>query len=318
MNPLTFQDRILGGLWGSVVGDALGVPVEFRRRAELKHNPVTGLRGHGSHDQPKGTWSDDSSMMLCAVDSLSRYEFDTADMGQRFVQWSEGALWTPWGRVFDIGGATSSALLRLERGVPAEQAGGMDEYSNGNGSLMRILPIALRFACEPADRLLDFAARASAITHRHPRSQIACGIYCLVVAGLMRGEGAQEAHQHAAQTVAPLFASPALQSEQHYFDLALAPDLAAHPESHIGSGGHVVDTLTASLWSLLTSKDYKETVLKAVNLGSDTDTTGVAAGGLAGVHYGLPSIPEDWRSSLARAADLQSLFAKFAVLCPAT
>ena len=106
MSELIFKDRVLGGLWDAVVGDALGVPVEFRRRAEVQQNPVTGLRGHGTYDQPEGTWSDDSSLMLCTVDSLQRHEFDTADMGQRFVAWSQGRLRTPWGSVFDIGGAT--------------------------------------------------------------------------------------------------------------------------------------------------------------------------------------------------------------------
>jgi ADP-ribosylglycohydrolase len=315
MTELTFKDRVLGGLWGAVVGDALGVPVEFRSRAEVQRNPVTDLRGQGTYHQPKGTWSDDSSLMLCTVDSLVRHEFDTADMGQRFVQWSQGKLWTPWGRVFDIGGATSQALGRIQQGVPAEEAGGTDENSNGNGSLMRILPIALRFGHEPAERLLEFAYRASAITHRHPRSEMACGFYSLVAAGLLRGQSAKAAYQSAAQTVGPLFKAKPLAGESHYFAAALAPNLATLPEKEIASGGHVVDTLTASIWCLLTSKDYEETVLKAVNLGEDTDTTGIAAGGLAGICYGLPSVPEQWRSAMARAEDLETLFEQFADLC---
>jgi ADP-ribosylglycohydrolase len=313
MTELTFKDRVLGGLWGAVVGDALGVPVEFRRRAEVQRNPVTGLRGHGTHKQPKGTWSDDSSLMLCTADSLARREFDTADMGQRFVQWSQGRLWTPWGRVFDIGGATSAALGRIQQGVPAEQAGGIDENSNGNGSLMRILPVALRFGREPAERLLEYACRVSAITHRHPRSQMACGFYCLIAAGLLHGRSLEAARQ----TVGPLFNAEPWAGERRHFAAALAPDLATWPEKEIASGGHVVDTLTASLWCLLTSKGYEETSLKAVNLGGDTDTTGIAAGGLAGVCYGLPSVPEQWRRAMARAEDLEILFEQFAGLCAA-
>jgi len=315
MTKLRFRDRILGGLWGAVVGDALGVPVEFRSRAELQNEPVIDLREHGTYNQPKGTWSDDSSLMLCTVDSLLRHEFDTTDMGQRFVQWLQGELWTPWGSVFDMGGATLRALTRVQRGVPAEQAGGTDENSNGNGSLMRMLPIALRFGHEPADRLLHFAYRASAITHQHPRSQIACGFYCLVAAGLLRGQSARTAHRSAIQTVGPLFESQPLAGEKRHFAGALAPNLATRPERDIASGGHVVDTLTASLWCLLTSKDYTETVLKAVNLGGDTDTTGITAGGLAGVHYGLTSMPEQWRAAMARSQDLESLFEKFTGRC---
>ena len=228
MSELTLKDRVLGGLWGAVVGDALGVPVEFGSRADVQRNPVTDLRGHGTHNQPKGTWSDDSSLLLCTVDSLVRHEFDTKDMAERFVQWYQGKLWTPWGRVFDIGGATSRALSRVQQGVAAEQAGGTDESSNGNGSLMRILPIALCFWGEPAERLLELASRASAITHRHPRSQIACGFYCLVAAALLRGHSIEAAHQSAIQTVSPLFRSKPLSGEKRYFDAALASDLATH------------------------------------------------------------------------------------------
>jgi ADP-ribosylglycohydrolase len=317
MSGPNVKDRILGGLWGAVVGDALGVPVEFLDRADVQRNPVTDLRGHGTHNQPKGTWSDDSSLMLCTVDRLVRHKFDTSDMGERFAQWAEGSLWTPWGKVFDIGGATSRALKRIRQGVPAEQSGGTDENSNGNGSLMRILPIALRFRGEAPERLLELAFRASAITHRHPRSQIACGFYCLVAAGLLQGQSARAAHQSAIQTLSPMFRSKPWADERPYFDTALAPGLATFPEQRIGSGGHVVDTLTASLWCLLTSKDYRESVFKSVNLGGDTDTTGVAAGGLAGVCYGLQSVPERWRGLMARTKDLEILFEQFAALCVA-
>lgn len=315
MSELSFRDRVLGGLWGAVVGNALGVPVEFQSRAEMRQNPVTDLRGHGTYDQPKGTWSDDSSLMLCTLDSLLRCGFDLGDMGRRFVEWSQGKLWTPWGRVFDIGGVTSRALARIEQGTPPEQAGFTDEHSNGNGSLMRILPIALWFRREPAARLLEFACRASAITHGHPRSRMACGFYCLVAAGLLRGQSAEVAHKSAVETISPLFKTQPWAVERRHFAGALSPNLATLTERDIASGGHVVETLTASLWCLLTSKDYSETVLKAVNLGEDTDTTGTVAGGLAGIRYGLAAVPAKWRSAMARTKDLEILFEQFAVAC---
>jgi ADP-ribosyl-[dinitrogen reductase] hydrolase len=250
--------------------------------------------------------------MLCTVDSLLRAEFDTEDMARRFVAWSQGQLWTPWGSVFDIGGATRRALARIEQGVPAEQAGGTDEASNGNGSLMRILPIALRFWTAPAERLLELAFRASSITHRHQRSQLACGFYCLVAAGLLRGQTAPAAHQSAVQIIAPRLKTSPLVDEKGHFLAALSLDLAGFAEADIASGGHVVDTLTASLWCLLTCTDFPQTVLKAVNLGGDTDTTGIVAGGLAGVRYGLGQVPEAWRRALARSAELEVLFQRFA------
>ena len=313
MTKPTFKDRVLGGLWGAVVGDALGVPVEFRSRAEIQRNPVTDLGEHGTHNQPKGTWSDDSSLMLCTVDSLLAHPFDAQDMGQRFVRWGRCELWTPWGSVFDIGDSTRRALGRIEQGVPVEQAGGTDEKSNGNGSLMRILPVALRFASEPPERLVDFAHRASAITHRHPQSQMACGFYCLVAASLLKGDAPATAHASAVQMAGIFYRKPPFATELPHFEKVFSLKLASLAEREVPSSGYVVDTLTAALWCLLTSEDYRKTVLKAVNLGEDTDTTGIAAGGLAGVCYGLASVPEQWRGATARAGDLTTVFEHFAI-----
>ena len=175
------RERILGGLWGSLVGDALGVPVEFKDRATVQADPVKDMRGFGSHRQPPGTWSDDSSLLLCSVDSLVRHEFDAEDMGKRLLSWYREELWTPHGKVFDVGVATSRALALIARGMRAEVAGGDDQFSNGNGSLMRIIPVSLRFVEHPTKELLDRVHRASAITHRHPRSQMACGFFTLIV-----------------------------------------------------------------------------------------------------------------------------------------
>lgn len=314
MKP-TIKDRVLGGLWGAVIGDALGVPVEFRSRALVQSNPVTDLREFGTYNQPKGTWSDDSSLMLCTVDSLVRHQFDTSDMGDRFVQWMEGKLWTPWGKVFDIGGATSTALCRIRQGEPAEQAGGVHETSNGNGSLMRILPIALRFANESPARLLECSHRSSAITHRHPRSQLACGFYCLLVAQLLKGDAPAAAHAATVRAATEFYHQPPFTSELPQFEKVFSLKLATFPELEISSSGYVVDTLTAAVWCLLTSQDYRETVLKAVNLGGDTDTTAIVAGGLAGVHRGMADVPDNWRNAMARAGDLATLIEHFVAVC---
>jgi ADP-ribosyl-[dinitrogen reductase] hydrolase len=307
------RERVLGGLWGSLVGDALGVPVEFKDRATVQADPVTGLRGFGTHHQPPGTWSDDSSLLLCSTDSLLRHEFDTQDMGNRFLRWYREELWTPHGRVFDIGVTTSEALGRIAAGVRAEAAGAESQFSNGNGSLMRIIPVALRFAHLPLKQLLDRAHRASSITHRHPRSQISCGLYSVVVQQLCAGRDIGEAIEGALEAFRSFYDSdPYWAAERDYFRLLLAGDLGKRPESEIDSSGYVVHTLTASLWCLLTARSYEECVLKAVNLGGDTDTTGCVAGGLAGVHYGRREIPEPWRRAMARHDEVNSLFDRFA------
>ena len=179
---------------------------------------------------------------------------------------------------------------------------------------MRILPIALHFASEPPERLVDFAHRASAITHRHPRSQMACGFYCLMAASLLKGDAPAAAHASAVKFAGAFYRKPPFATELPHFEKVFSVKLASVAEREVPSSGYVVDTLTAAVWCLLTSEDYRKTVLKAVNLGEDTDTTGIAAGGLAGIYYGLASVPEQWRSAMARAEDLEILYEQFAGL----
>jgi ADP-ribosylglycohydrolase len=299
-----------------MVGDALGVPVEFRTREEVHTNPVTDMRGHGTHNQPAGTWSDDSSLLLCTTDSLSRHEFDTEDMGKRFVAWYQEKLWTPWGRVFDVGMTTARALGLIANGIRAEVAGGDGESSNGNGSLMRILPVVLRFSDFPTKQLIDRVHRASAITHRHPRSQSACGLHSLVVRELLNGALPSEALKAGLNAFRAIYGpDPNWAVELDHFQLMLSGDLAKRHESDIHSSGYVLHTLAASLWCLVTTVGFEECVLKAVNLGGDTDTTGCVAGGLAGVAYGVQQNPERWRCALARARDIEKLFTIFAGVC---
>ena len=310
---LSRRERILGGLWGSLVGDALGVPVEFKDRAAVQADPVKEMRGYGTHHQPPGTWSDDGALILCTVDSLTNSEFDTHDMGRRFVRWMNEGLWTATSEVFDIGMATTNALMRIANGTPAEEAGGRDEYSNGNGSLMRIIPVVLRFAAEPTETFSRRIGRVSAITHGHERSRMACFLYGLVVRQLLLGCKPQPALSAPRADFTNLHGQS---SEFSHFRRILEDDLASVPEEGIVSTGYVVHTLHASLWCLLTTTSYEACVLKAVNLGGDTDTTSCVAGGLAGVHYGLNAIPDKWRRAMACHDDVESLFTRFVEIIP--
>jgi ADP-ribosyl-[dinitrogen reductase] hydrolase len=306
------KDRILGGLWGSLVGDVLGVPVEFIDRATVQLNPVNSMRAFGTHNQPRGTWSDDGAMILCTVDSLLNHEFGLADMGDRFVRWMNDGLWTANGDVFDVGATTSDALRRIVKGIPADQAGGRSEDNNGNGSLMRILPVVLRFAAVPTASFANRLERVSAITHGHARSQMACVFYGLVIRRLLLGNDLRVALDSARVE----FSSRYEQSpEFSHFRHILGDDLFSLPECEIFSTGYVLHTLHASLWCLLTTQNFHDCVLKAVNLGGDTDTTGCVAGGLAGVAYGMKSIPDDWIHQLARKGDVDCLFHEFADVC---
>lgn len=302
------KSRILGGLYGSLVGDALGVPVEFAPRSAREADPVTGMREFGTHNQPAGTWSDDGSLLLCSVESQVKKGYETQDMAERFVRWEREGLWAAHGKVFDIGNATYRSLNRIEEGVPAEKAGGREDYDNGNGSLMRILPVALGSLDEDDETFCDRIERASAITHGHARSKMACVFHGLVVRGLMAGSAPAKALQLARSQFADRYAG---HEEIDFFQRLLNDDLENLPPSEIVSGGYVIDTLTASLCCLLTEDNFSDCVLKAVNLGSDTDTTGCVAGGLAGVYWGVEAIPQEWRAELPRQDDLRALFARF-------
>ncbi len=314
MTEQTYRNRMLGALWGAVVGDALGVPVEFVGRDKLRRQPVADMIGYGSHGQPPGTWSDDSSLLLCTVESLLG-GWDTEDLGKRFVRWLAEADWTPYGEVFDVGVATSAALRRIIQRVPAEQAGGNDESNNGNGSLMRILPIALDYAYAPTAELLSYAHRASSVTHRHLRSQLACGLYCVMITELLGGCEPLEAYQQTIESARVHYRSLPHAAELPHFDRILSGHLWELPESEIRSSGYVVNTLEASLWCFVTTDSYEAAVLKAVNLGEDTDTTGTVTGGLAGTYYGCTAIPIRWIEKLARRNDLEQLFDQFVDRC---
>ena len=135
--PSSLAKNILLGL---AVGDALGVPAEFKSRETLKKNPVTEMTGYGTHNQPPGTWSDDSSLAFCLAESLCE-GYNLKDIADRFIKWHDEAYWTPYGEVFDVGIATRKAIQRLKEGIDPGQAGGNTEYDNGNGSLMRIMPL---------------------------------------------------------------------------------------------------------------------------------------------------------------------------------
>ncbi|MEH2374187.1 ADP-ribosylglycohydrolase family protein [Nostoc sp.] len=303
--------KTLSGLMGLCVGDALGVPVEFTSRAERVKSPVTTMLGYGTWNQPPGTWSDDSSLSFCLAECLCRgYSLDA--IANSFWRWYKEAYWTPRGDVFDIGQTTHTAIMRLKQGVVPHQAGGKVENSNGNGSLMRILPIAY---CHRNLTLAELLARVhdvSAITHAHARSQMACGIYISIAVALLEGADLQTAYLQALQDIQQIYSVREFLLEKPHFGRIFSGEIAKLPVEEINSGGYVIDTLESSLWCLLNSSSYSEAVLKAVNLGGDTDTTAAVTGGLAGIYYGVENIPQKWMNQIARRQDIIYLAERFA------
>lgn len=296
-----------GMLLGLATGDAVGVPHEFKRRDVLIKQPVTGMDGYGTHQQPPGTWSDDTSLALCTADALIE-KFDIDKVAANFKDWLRSGLWTARGRVFDVGITTQNAIYRLEQNVLPEDAGGDKELDNGNGSLMRILPV-LRYTFNqvPAGRF-ETTRLISSITHRHIRSVIAC-FYLLEFARevVISGDFLVSYSNVQSTVLKELRQQRIPESEIILFQRLLTADISRLPPEEIQSTGYVLHALEASIWSILTTNSFQEAVLKAVNLGEDTDTTGAITGAIAGLFYGVPAIPEEWLSQLARKHDIEAL-----------
>lgn len=307
--------KILRGmLLGLAVGDALGVPVEFVSRNKLRDEPVTGMRGGGAWGQPAGTWSDDTSLTVAAMESITRLgKIDYQDIMDNFLKWYEYDAFTATGELFDIGNTTRSALVRYSRKLlPPTKCGATEKYSNGNGSLMRILPattylFATRGTIGAAE--LEIIHEFSALTHGHIISKISCGIYSLIVVRLLSGENISDAFARGMDDAKKFYGA-----EKAFANFARLCDenFAALPEEKISSSGYVLHTLEAALWCLLNTDDYKTLALKAINLGEDTDTTGAVAGGSAGIFYGVDSIPDEWLATLKRRDYLEQLCDDFA------
>ena len=255
-------------IYGAAVGDALGVPYEFKQRDTFE---CTDMVGYGTYNLPAGTFSDDTSMMLATCDSIRAKgrHIDVQDMRKRFVGWFRRGEYTADGVCFDIGNTTARAL--------DEGKGGTGERDNGNGSLMRIAPLAYAAATD------DEIRAVSAITHAHPISTEACVCFIGILRNIIGGSTLQDAIR---------YSKPSMEQ----FDFL--DTVAELPREEIRSGGFVLDTLGAAIWCFANTESYADCVLAAVNLGGDTDTTACVAGALAGAAYGYGSIPTAWLETL--------------------
>ncbi len=300
-------EKIKAVMIGHAVGDALGVPVEFCSREELKENPVTGMRGYGTYPVPAGSWSDDTSMSLAALDSLATGHIDYEEIMENFVNWITMDEYTPTGVAFDIGHTCLNAIrIHIANPkLPVEQCGQDGEYSNGNGSLMRIHPFAL-MTCFDHSQPIDFEPtidRACALTHAHERSKLACRIYTLLLYHLLASPSKETVLLALDTANCRYYQHP----EYSHFERLLGEGFENLSEDQIKSSGYVVDTLEAAVWCLLTTDSYRECVLKAVNLGEDTDTVAAIAGGLAGATYGYDSIPLEWKNTLIKRECIEQM-----------
>ena len=300
----------LNGIMGVVVGDALGCPVQFESREEVARHPVTGMRGYGTFNLPEGSWTDDSSLTIALLESIRRVgEIDLDDIMGNFMKWLYDGEFTPYGESYDIGRGTMQAINRYKKNRKAKKCGGDEEWNNGNGSLMRIMPACLYCSVMESSGMysdrdaIDVIHSVGGLTHAHIRSNIACGLYFFMAKYILFREGSLQERIQEGLTQGFAFYESYLADKEnlHYYDRL--KDLEAFkslPADKIKSTGYVVDALEAAVWSLITTDSFDQALLKAVNLGDDTDTVGAIAGGLAGLYYGYDSIPEDWLSAITR------------------
>ena len=297
--------KVKDGIIGFLIGDALGVPVEFSTREYLSQNPVVDMQGEGTYNQPKGTWSDDTAMTLATMASIiNKKGIAYTDMMDEFCNWAFNAEYLQGDDVFDIGNTTHNALLNYKYGKPALESGGSEIRDNGNGSLMRILPLAYL-----PDIDYESIENVSALTHAHNISKISCVLYVEIAKSMILNDDLtiDEHINNAIEKIKEFY--------NDYEELEAFKNRFASDFSEISGKGYVIYTFECVLYCLKTTDNYKDADLKAVNIGGDTDTNAAICGGLAGIYYGFDEIPVDWISQISKIEEVFSLCERYEAYC---
>ncbi|HEY8895792.1 MAG TPA: ADP-ribosylglycohydrolase family protein [Niastella sp.] len=294
-------------LFGLAIGDALGVPVEFKKREELKDRKVKDFEGYQTHNQPPGTFSDDSSLTFCLAESLC-HGYDLNDMGRRFVKWFFEGYWTAGGEVFGVGKSTEDSITRLRDGVSPLQSGNYAEDCYGNGSLMRILPLLFYIKDFEIEERYRIVREVAVITHGSVRTILACFYYLEFALILLNGEHKLHAifrFMHSMQAFMKKRNFP--KEELEVWGPLLRGTVLSQSVDTINTIHHAHLTIQAAIYCFYKTQSYEEAVLMAVNLGDDTDTTASVTGGLSGIYYGFDAIPVKWRNEIRKSNDINDL-----------
>lgn len=303
------KQQVQAVIYGLAIGDAIGVPFEFRERDTYT---VKDMVGYGTYNLPAGTWSDDTSLTLALMEHLSE-KSKLSDLMDKFVEYRNGYL-TPNNHCFDIGIATNQAIERYLAGNLPEESGGSRERDNGNGALMRISPLALILRRE-----FNFLAKVECIesytkiTHRHPRAIVGSILYIQILIGLLLNNSLSESLSGANSLFLDHLSKNTeyLKEFEENYQNIFSENFFETTRENIFSTGYVVDTLKAAIWSVGTTYSFDEAILKAVNLGGDTDTIGAITGTLAGALYKIESIPEEWIQKLANKSLIDEKIKEF-------
>ena len=285
------------GIIGLAIGDALGVP-EFLERKQLACSPVVDMEGGGTYGMPAGCWSDDTSLTLATMDAITHTngEIDKKTyyyIANNFARYYYHNSFTPTDKAFDIGNTTRKAIVNfVTNHVSPTLAGGNSSYNEGNGALMRILPVAYYAVYQNLSHedTQKYVNNISSITHRLPTCKLGSYIYTEFAKKLIEGSSKEDAYKY----IQSLDYSNYPEDTVFTYRRILRGNIAELSKDDIASDGRTLPTLEAGLWCFMNNEDYRSTVLDAVNLGEDTDTVAAIAGGLAGIHYGLNDIPDEW------------------------
>lgn len=312
----------LDGMMGLIVGDALGVPVQFMEKEEIiarEVGPVKGMESGGAYNMPAGTWSDDGSMALATLDSIvNNKRIDLTDIMECFCKWELEGKYTQYGEAFDQGNICTDAIYCYIEDKNIDNCGCTDENSNGNGSLMRILPACIFLALDKEtseEDKMKLIHKVSGLTHNHLRSIIACGLYYAMVDALIHSAG-KSSLKNVLQTGIDNGLKFYGMDKDNYYEMTHftrlfhLDELQQTEERDMRSGGYVIETIEAAVWCLITTDSLKECLLKVVNMGHDTDTVAAVAGGLAGLYYGVDAIPKDWLDEIVQKEYIENMCVK--------
>jgi ADP-ribosyl-[dinitrogen reductase] hydrolase len=292
-------DKCKGSLLGLAVGDALGTTLEFKTPGTFV--PLTELIGGGHFGLDAGQWTDDTSLALCLADSLIEKEiFDPCDQLSKYLKWFKEGYNSSTGECFDIGGTTRQALYLYEN-TGASYCGNSDINAAGNGSIMRLAPVPIRYHNQP-NELLKYAALSSQTTHSSPQCIDACKYMAILMAAAINGMSKEELLNK--NFILSNLSLNDNKIDSTIMEIALGSFKTKQPPEIVGSG-YVVKTLEAALWAFYHTTDFESGALKVVNLGNDADTTGAVYGQIAGAYYGLNGIPEKWLQKIYRAFDME-------------
>lgn len=302
--------KVIDSIIGHAVGDAMGVPTEFCIREKLQAKPLTTMIGYRQHNVPEGSWSDDTSMVIATIDSIiNKRTIDYEDIMTNFYYWLHDAKYTPGDEVFGVGRTCMQSIINFSKGMKSLESGQTSISSNGNGSLMRILPVALYSYYKQLSEaeIIELTNNMSSLTHAHEISKLGCYIYVRYIMLLLDGKSKEEAYKQVKMIDYSSYSDESLK----YYERILKSNINEYELKEISSKGYVVDTLEAVFWTLLKHDNYHDTIIEAINLGNDTDTVGAIVGSMAGILYGFDNISKEWIDKLIKKDYLLDLAKKF-------